>query len=326
MAWARAGLSLALLVFIGFFGAHADAVILRVGPGETYPMPSAAAAVAKNGDRVEIDPGRYVDCAVWTAGNLLIEGDAPGVVIADRSCAGKGLIVLDGDGATIRNLTLEGARVSDKNGAGIRLESGNLVVDGVTFIDDEMGVLGGFPGATVTIRNSTFYRDGRLGRMWGHAVYIFYADRARIEDSRFFETRQGHSIKSRAARTEVIGCAVADGPAGTSSFLIDAPNGGSLIVSRNTLEKGPNSDNYRVAMAIGEEGVKHPTPQITIADNSFRNDNRFPTVFLWNRTSTPAVLQRNKFAGPVIVLDGLGRGTAAATAAQIGGMVGGAGP
>ena len=62
-----------------------------------------------------------------------------------------------------------------------------------------------------------------------HAIYIENVDLLRVESSHFSNTRQGHSIKSRALRTEVIGCTITDGPDGTSSYLIEAPNGGALI-------------------------------------------------------------------------------------------------
>jgi hypothetical protein len=80
-------------------------------------------------------------------------------------------------------------------------------------------------------------------------------DLLRVENSHFSNsnTRQGHSIKSRALSTEVIGCTITDGPDGTSSYLIEAPNGGALIVRGNSLEKGPKSENHKAAIAIGAE-------------------------------------------------------------------------
>lgn len=217
---------------------------LLVGPAHTYKMPSAAAAVAKDGDHVEIAPGQYFDCAVWRANNLVIEGTGPGVVITDKACMGKGLFVISGDNTTVRNLTLTRARVPDMNGAGIRLDAGSLIVDGVKFINNQNGILGGFPGATVIIRNSDFERNGFCGDNCAHGIYINYVDLLRIEHSRFSDTQQGHAIKSRALRTEVIGCGIADGPDGTSSYLIDVPNGGALIVSGSSLEKGPKFQNH----------------------------------------------------------------------------------
>jgi hypothetical protein len=76
-----------------------------VGPNQTYKAPSAAAAVAKNGDHIEIEPGEYFDCAVWNADNLVIEGTDSGVVITDKTCNGMGLFVIWGNNITVRNLT-----------------------------------------------------------------------------------------------------------------------------------------------------------------------------------------------------------------------------
>ena len=47
--------------------AIADARTLEVGPGKAFGLPSQAAEVARDGDVVEIAPGNYVDCAIWTS-------------------------------------------------------------------------------------------------------------------------------------------------------------------------------------------------------------------------------------------------------------------
>jgi hypothetical protein len=104
------------------FSTCAHARTLEVGENKDFKMPSAAAAVAKDGDHVTIQPGEYFDCAVWTASKLVIEGvdDPAKVVITDKACQGKALFVTVGEGITVRNLTLTRARVPDGNGAGIR--------------------------------------------------------------------------------------------------------------------------------------------------------------------------------------------------------------
>ena len=57
------------------------------------------------------------------------------------------------DNITIRNLTLQRARVPDKNGAGIRAEGKDLLVDGVKFINNQNGILAApRPDGTITIR------------------------------------------------------------------------------------------------------------------------------------------------------------------------------
>ena len=299
--------SLAMLVLAGIVASSpAGSATLEVGPSKTYKTPSAAAAVAKNGDQIKIEPGQYFDCAVWNADNLVIEGTGPGVVITDKTCMGKGLFVIEGNNTTVRNLTLTRARVPDMNGAGIRLDKGNLTVDSVKFIDNQNGIMGGVPGTTVTIRNSDFDRNGTCEGACAHGIYIGNVESVRVENSRFSNTRQAHSIKSRAKRTEVIGCTIADGPDGTSSYLIEAPNGGALIVRDNSLEKGPKSENHTAAIAIGAEGVTNPTPEITVTNNNFRNDGDYQTALVWNVTATPATLKGNKLAGSAIPLKGDG--------------------
>jgi len=283
-----------------------QAKTLRVGPNQTYKLPSQAAEVAQNGDHIQIDPGEYFDCAVWHADNLVIEGTGPGVVIRDKTCWGKGLFVIAAENTTVRNLTLTRARVPDNNGAGIRLDKGNLVVDGVKFIDNQEGILAAQSGATITIKNSDFEKNGFCAGTCAHGIYVGDAKLLRVEHSRFNATRQGHSIKSRALRTEVTGCEISDGPDGTSSYLIDISNGGAVVVRDNVLEKGPKSENHTAAIAIGAEGVTHPTPEIIIAGNTFKNDGSANTAFVWNLTATPAELTGNKLSGPVTPLKGDG--------------------
>jgi hypothetical protein len=293
---------LAVLILVVATACPSSGATLKVGPSETYKAPSAAAAAAENGDHIEIEPGEYFDCVVWGADNLVIEGTGPGVVITDKTCMGKGLFVIQGNNTTVRNLTLTRSRVPDMNGAGIRLDNGNLTVDSVKFINNQSGIFGGVPGTTVTVRDSEFDRNGTCAGACAHAIYVGNVDLLRVENSHFSNTRQAHSIKSRALRTEVTGCTIVDGPDGTSSYLIDVPNGGALIVRDNTLEKGPKAENHRAAIAIGEEGVSHPTPEITVTDNNFRNDGNYETALLWNLTATTPTLNGNQLSGSVILL------------------------
>ena len=280
--------------------------VLEVGPNRIYKTPSAAAEAAKDGDSIKIAPGKYVDCAVWRANNLVIEGAGPRTVIGDKTCLGKGIFVISGAHTTVRNLTLARAHVPERNGAGIRLDAGNLLVERVRFIENENGILGGVPGTTITIRNSEFDRNGYCGAYCAHAVYAGHVEILRVENSRFIGTRIGHSIKSRAQLTEVVGCTILDGAEGTSSYLIDAPNGGTLIVRNNNLQKGRRSDNPKVAITIGEEGITQPTPKIAITNNKFRNDGSSETVFVRNTTSISAMLESNNLSGFVKPLEGYG--------------------
>ena len=274
----------------------AQARTLDVGATRAFKTPSAAASVAKDGDRIAIQPGTYTDCAVWTANHLLIEGagEAEKIVIAGKSCQGKALFITLGDDIEVRNLTFAHARVPDANGAGIRAEGRNLTVINVRFVDNQNGILSGASGGTVTIRDSLFDRNGTCEKACAHGVYIGAVGLLRIENSRFIGTKQGHHIKSRALRTEIVGCTIDDGPDGTASFSIDIPNGGGVLIRGNTLRKGPKSENHGVMISIGEEGAIHPTPEIVIEDNTARIDAPWSTSLVVNRTSTPLQMRGNR--------------------------------
>src|SRR5580698_1251901 len=153
---------------------QAAARTLPVGPDQQYKLPSAAIGAARDGDTVRIVAGRYVDCAVVSASNLVIEGTGAdaSAVLTDKICDGKALLVTDGANITIRNLTLTRAHVPEYNGAGIRAEGRNLTIEHVKFIDDEDGILSApSPEGTITIRDSEFIGDGKCAEDCAHGVY-----------------------------------------------------------------------------------------------------------------------------------------------------------
>jgi hypothetical protein len=281
--------------------------VLEVGPGAAFKAPSEAIGTADNGDTINIAPGQYFDCAVVRQTALTIQGSAPGAILTDKTCQGKALLVVSGEQIVVRNLTLQRARVPDGNGAGIRYEGGNLTVENVRFINNQDGVLGADDRhGTITIVGSEFLQNGFCNGACAHGVYVGHIARLDVLRSKFFETKQGHHIKSRALRTEVVDCDIQDGPSGTSSYLIEVPNGGSLIVRGNRLEKGVHSDNGAYAISIGAEGVDQPSDQIVIEGNSFINDQARPTTFVRNVTATRAQLGGNQLKGQVRPLEGDG--------------------
>ena len=287
--------------------AAAGAATLEAGAGKTYKLPSEAIAAAHDGDTVRIAPGEYFDCAVVAQNNITIEGTGDGATLTDKACRGKGLLNTIGNNITIRNLTLTRARVPDGNGAGIRAEGNGLIVENVRFINNQDGILANpAPDGTIIVRDSTFLRNGACDPTCAHGIYANALKLLRIEHSTFSETKRAHHIKSRAARTEVIGCTITDGPTGTASYEIEVPNGGALVVRDTTIEKGPQAENHTGAIIIGAEGVTQPTPEITIQNNSFRNDGTYPTYFVVNFTATEAMLHGNKLSGTVTALKGDG--------------------
>jgi hypothetical protein len=268
---------------------------LLVGADRELKSPSAAAAIAADGDTIAIDPGEYFDCAVWRANGLTIEGGADDVVITDKACEGKALFVTSGNDLTIRNLTFARARVPDGNGAGIRAEGVNLRVEHSRFLNDESGILvNPSPSGTVTIIDSEFIGNGRCaaGRC-AHALAVDEIALLHVENCKFSGTKAGHHIASRAARSELIGNEIVDGAEGTSSYLVDIPNGGSLVMANNVLEKGPKSSNPATAIMLGDEAQAGAIQELRFSDNRFSNDTGDATILVRNWTRAEAKLERN---------------------------------
>ncbi len=302
---------LAIPVLAALLAGSAHARTLEVGEGREFKLPSEAVKAARAGDTVQLQPGEYFDCATLSQAKLTFEGvgDASKVLMTDKTCGGKALLITSGADITVRNMTLTRARVPDNNGAGIRGEGANLLVDNVRFINNQNGILAGTEGATIIVRNSYFERNGTCQGACAHGIYVGNAKLLRVENTRFVNTKEGHHIKSRAARTEVIGCTFDDGPEGTASYMIEAPNGGTLIVRDSTLTKGPEASNHTAAIVIGTEGVTQPTREITITNNTFRNAGSYPTAFVWNLSATEAMLTGNKISGQAKPLQGDGKVT-----------------
>jgi hypothetical protein len=274
---------------------------LSVGPTRVLKVPSQAATVAADGDVVRIDPGIYSDCAIWTASRLVIEATGPGVLIAGKTCAGKGIFITVGADITIRGITFADASVIIHNGAGIRAAGDNLTVEGSRFLNNENGILaGGGPNSVLRITDSTFVGNGACIEACAHGVYagehIYLLD---IERCVFLDTKIAHHIKSRALNTIVRDSRIEDGPDGTSSYLIDVPDGGNALIQGNVMEKGARSDNPGVAISIGEGSANNPSSVLLIRDNLFRSDLSTRTAFVRDSASIPVELVGNTLSGDV---------------------------
>lgn len=303
----RAAVVMHALLCAAFLSAAADARTLEVGLGKTLPTPSAAAAIAQDGDTIEIEPAAYADCAVWKANGLTIAGKGAGAVVTTKICEGKAIFVVRGADVTISNLTFTGARAADANGTGIRAEGRNLTVRNSRFIDNENGILAApVQGSTIHILGSEFERNGSCEKACAHGIYINRIDSLIVERSKFTATRVAHHVKSRALSTRLIGNEIRDGEGGASSYLVDVPNGGRLVMEDNVLEKGPLTNNPTAAVVIGAEGVKNPTPELRLVGNDFVNRLPHATIFVRNLAETSAILVNNRLVGLVTPLVGQG--------------------
>lgn len=288
---------LALLLACSGQARPTAAATLHVGKGAAYATLGAALADARDGDRITLAPGTYRECATLDRNDLTIEGTGAGVVITGPVCSDKALLITRGARIRLRNLTLAHAHVPDGNGAGIRVEGPDLAVEHLSFIDDEDGILTApSPESTLLVRDSVFLGNGACIKACAHAIYAGHIRLLRVEHSRFFETRMGHHIKSRADTTEVLDCNLQDGAHGTSSYQIELPNGGALLARGNFIEKGPLSQNHAAVISIGAEGISLATPSIIVDHNRLVVDGGYSTAFVRNLSATAAQLSANRLS------------------------------
>ena len=239
-----AAIALALLL-----ATPAVAKTLAVGPGQPFDRPSAAIRAAQPGDTILIEPGEYYDCAAWSTPNLTIAGHGPGAVLTDTACQGKAILVAGGPSATIRNLTLARARVPDGNGAGIRLEAPGLRVEGVTFANDQSGLLSGVSGGSIVVAGCRFESVGVAGPQPTYAILAGPAGELLVSGS-VFTGGQGGQVSSAAGETTLTGNSFA---APTTLPAVSASGG--LTLTGNTFTAGPDAAGQPAAvLATGDAG------------------------------------------------------------------------
>ena len=255
--------------------------ILRVGPNRPYGVPSEAAAVAEDGDTVEIDAGVYQgDVAVWRASRLTLRGvgGRAHLKAQGNGAEGKAIWVVKGNNVTVEGIEFSGARVPDGNGAGIRPEGRNLTVRDCYFHGNENGILAGdHPRSTIIVEHSVFADNG-AGDGTTHNIYVNSIKRFVLRYSHTHHTRIGHNVKTRAARSEVLYNRINDGSDGTSSYGVDIANGGLAFVIGNVIQQGPLTENSTV-VSYGEEGLAYRKSELYFVNNTVVND-RFNGTFV----------------------------------------------
>jgi hypothetical protein len=280
---------------------------LLVGPQQLLKTPSAAASVARDGDVVEIEPGVYAgDAAVWAQDRLTIRGRGGRAHLrADGANAeGKAIWVIKGSGTTVENVEFSGARVADRNGAGIRLEGPGLTVRNSYFHDNESGILTSSSlESDVVIEHSEFDHNGAGGGA-SHNLYIGTVRTFTLRYSYSHHAILGHNVKSRAIKNYILYNRIADEQDGRASYAIDLPDGGLSFVIGNLIQQGPETDN-RTIVAYGAEGYKNLLNELYFVSNTVVNDDPKGGRFLVIRPGADAArVINNLFAGPGELLTG----------------------
>ena len=286
-------------------GAAPAAPYTVIETGERFDSLQEAVDSLEGGDgTIRIAPGRHRDCAVQESGRIAFVAARPGTAVFDGGvCEGKASLVLRGRAARVEGLVFTGTFVPDGNGAGIRIEKGDLSVVSCRFVDAQTGILSAEdPDSSISIDRSTFAGLGRHPDPWGvHSVYVGRYGALRVTNSRFERGRSGHYLKSRAPRIDVLGSSFDDSRGRNTNYMIDLAEGAVGRIAGNTFVSGRRKDNYGTMIAVAAEDRRQPSAGLTIEKNRAWLVRGFPwqTAFVGTWTSEPLIVRDNNLAPKV---------------------------
>ncbi len=240
--------------------------------GRSYAkLTDAVAAIGDGQGTISIAPGTYRECAVQTAGHVAYRAQVAGQTIFDSGiCEGKAALVLRGRSAAVDGIVFQNMNVPDGNGAGIRLEKGNLNVTRSVFRNSEQGILTAQdPAGEIIIDQTTFSGLGRCDRglSCAHSIYIGDFASLTVTRSRFERGNGGHYVKSRAARAIIQNNAFDDTRGKTTNYMIDLPGGASGMINGNVFVQGEDKENYSAFIAVAAEGRTNSSNALAISGN-----------------------------------------------------------
>lgn len=238
--------------------------------GKSYgSLADAVARIGGGSGTIEVQPGIWRDCVVQEAGNITYRAITPGSAIFDGGvCEGKATLVLRGRSARVEGLIFQNIAVPDENGAGIRLERGDLAVVNTLFRDSQQGILTAENRAgRIVIDKSSFSGLGMCASDCAHSLYIGDYGSLTVTRSRFERGQGGHYVKSRAARVSITDSSFDDSNGNGSNYMIDLPGGASGEITRNIFVQGENKENWSAFIAVAAEGRSYSSAGLQIFDN-----------------------------------------------------------
>jgi hypothetical protein len=269
-------------------------------------LQDAVDAIGEGQGTIRIASGYHRDCAVQTAGRIAFVAAEPGRAIFDGvTCEGKAALVLRGAGARVDGVVFQNMRVPDGNGAGIRLESSDLMVANSLFRNGEEGILtADDPAATLTIDRSTFSRLGRCDRglSCAHSVYTGIYGRVIVTRTRFEKGSGGHYLKSRGIAVDISDNSFDDTQGKATNYMIDLPSGSVGRIANNLFIQGRDKENHSALIAVAAEERKNPSRGLAIAHNraSLPADMGRKSVFVADWSGEALAIGTNEL-GPGLV-------------------------
>lgn len=245
-------------------------VIEETGQGFSR-LDQAVDAIGDRQGTIIIAPGTYRQCAVQEAGMITYRAADPGTAVFDGvACEQKAALVLRGRAALVDGIIFQNISVPDANGAGIRIEQGDLQVHNSMFRDSEQGILSAEDrGATISIDRSTFSGLGRCDRGYScaHSIYIGRYGSLEITRSRFERGTGGHYVKSHTPQIRITDSSFDDTAGRATNYMIDLPSGAVGTIANNVFVQGENKENWSAFIAVSAEGGGNSSAGLVIAGN-----------------------------------------------------------
>ncbi|MFZ3485684.1 right-handed parallel beta-helix repeat-containing protein [Sphingomonas sp. 3-13AW] len=268
--------------------------------GRSYArLQEAVDAIGEANGTIRIAPGTYRECAVQQAGRVAYVAAELGRSVFERTtCEGKAALVLRGAEARVDGLVFTQLQVPDGNGAGIRIEKGNLSVVNTRFIDNQSGILSASdPAGTITVDRSTFAGLGKDPTGNGaHGIYVGGYGALKVTRSRFERGTGGHYLKSRAPQVTVVDNSFDDTAGQGTNYMIDLSNGARGVISGNSFAMGANKENYSTMITVAPEGAQNPSTGLVIENNRawLAPAFRYKTTFVGNWSGDKVTLRSNQ--------------------------------
>ncbi len=275
--------------------------MIRVGPTRTIKTIAESALLARAGATIEVDSGDCTgDVAVWTQDRITVRavGGRVKLVAAGAAAESKAIWVVRAGQMWVDGFDFAGARVPDRNGAGIRFERGFLQVRNCTFTDNENGILTADQlDAVLEIDNSEFAHNG-YGDGQSHNLYVGAISRLKVTGSYFHHANVGHLLKSRAAVNQIFYNRLTDGNGGRASYELEFPGGGMAYVVGNIIQQGAQTENPHL-VSYGAEGYKWARNELYLVNNTLIDNRLQGGIYLRVRPGSGAVKAvNNLLVGP----------------------------
>ena len=268
--------------------------VVAVGPSRTLKTIKAAlASFSAIGGTILLDPGTYTEASdievpvtIRAAGKVVFNWTGQPLMWDQAGFVNRADFLLDG---STFGIEMFGAMAQDSAATAVRPYAGtHTTLRNVIIHDCADGVLTNPSIEYLGIFDSEIYRCS--GDDQSHGIYVATAaklvhlERVNVHDL----LSPGNFVKSRAIRTELVTCTLG-GPTSTSgSKLLDACEGGTVVVTGGVWQKPANANDSHVMIGIASENTNAGHGGATITGVTIKANCDLPLAINFDPLATMA--------------------------------------